>query len=355
MAGLGRAAPQTIVLAIVLVASSAVGQAVPGPRPETATAPESRTAAESAQPSEATAVPPGRELSDLVTVEPGATCLDRDRLIDRVARWLQRSVIDAPLRVHVRGDPQLATRVFFSVVREPGDAAERRLDNVPSDCDQLHSAVALSIALAIEATLQNPESAAGDVPDEPSKRPGWKRKATSRPAHLDLALLGGATVGVLTGASFAGAPRLAVSPWPWLEVALAGLATHLTGETVQDVTGTFASTLLAGGLDLCFGGETTQAVAFFMCVGGRAGSFRTKGDGFNMQNFERSDWWAALAVSGQGRFWFSGPVGIGTSVEALYSLRPRDLVVMGVDAPDSKREVPNLGLTVTIGPVFRFF
>jgi len=291
-----------------------------------------------------------------VTLARGATCLDRDRLIDRVARWLQRTTIDAPLRVVVRGDSELPTRVFFSVVREPGDSAERRLDNAPSDCDQMHSAVALSIALAIEATLQHPLTAAGDIPEAALKTPGWQRPPPARRAHLELAVLGGASIGVLTAPALSGSSRISVSPLSWLEIAITGLATHVAGESVEMIAGSFDETVVAGGVDACFGGETVQAVGFFMCVGGRAGTFRSAGTGFNSRNRTQTEGWWALAGSGQGRFWLSGAVGIATSVEALYSLVPRDLSVLGVDgAPDYIRHVPRLGLTVTVGPVFRFF
>ena len=301
--------------------------------------------------------PKAISLDEIVSVDPGATCLDRARLIERVARWLQRTEVTVPLRVQVRGDSELPKRVFFSVKTGPGEAAERRLDNAPSDCDQLHSAVALSIALAIEATLQRP-SAAGELPEMPDKPPGWQRDPPSHPVHLELAVLGGASVGVLTGASFAGAPRLGISPLSWLEVSIVGLGTHLSGETIQDVPGSFESTLLAGGLDACFGGEATQGVSFFMCLGGRAGSFRSTGDSYNSGNRTSYRPWWALAGSGQGRFWISSSIAIGTSVEALYALAQRDIVVHprpGEDSPSVVRPVPQLGLSVTIGPVFRIF
>lgn len=298
----------------------------------------------------------GHALQTIVSVASGATCLDRDRLIDRVARWLQRTTIEAPLRVVVRGDSELPTRVFFSVVREPGESAERRLDNAPSDCDQMHSAVALSIALAIEATLQHPLTAAGELPQAADKAPGWQRPPPARHAHLELAVLGGASIGVLTAPAFGGAPRLSVSPLSWLEISIVGLVTHVTGEKVDLVAGSFTETVIAGGVDACFGGETVQAVGFFMCVGGRGGTFRSSGSGFNMRSRTLTEGWWALAGSGQGRFWVSRGVGIATSVEALYSLVPRDLSILGVaGAPDHVRHVPQLGLSVTVGPVFRFF
>jgi hypothetical protein len=311
--------------------------------------PEATTGAQSA--------PAAISLEQIVSVDPGATCLDRGRLIERVARWLQRTEVTVALQVHVRGDPELPTRVFFSVKTEPGESAERRLDNAPTDCDQLHSAVALSIALAIEATLQRPMGA-GEVPEVPDTPPGWQREPPSHPVHLELAVMGGASVGVLTGASFAGAPRLGISPFSWLELSLVGLFTHLSGETVDEIPGTFESTLLAGGLDACFGGETTQGVGFFMCFGGRFGSFRGKGEAFDQADLTSFEPWWALAGSGQGRFWISSAVAIGTSVEALYALAARDIVVRpapGVDSPTVTRPVPQLGLSITIGPVFRIF
>jgi hypothetical protein len=349
-----------------------VAAAVQAPRAAAQDAPKapSPAAAEIATPAESTRAPETREvaglaaqpapqghsLQNIVTLAPGATCLDRDRLIDRVARWLQRTTIEAPLRVVVRGDSELPTRVFFSVVREPGDSAERRLDNAPSDCDQMHSAVALSIALAIEATLQHPLTAAGDIPDDAVKAPGWQRPPPPRRPHLELAVLGGASIGVLTAPALGGSSRLAISPLSWLEIAITGLATHVPGESVAPIVGSFTQTVVAGGLDACFGGETVQGVGFFMCVGGRAGTFRSAGMGFNTRNRAQTEGWWALAGSGQGRFWVSGVVGIATSVEALYSLVPRDLSVLGVDgAPDYVRHVPRLGLSVTVGPVFRFF
>ncbi|HKU37923.1 MAG TPA: hypothetical protein VJR89_07245, partial [Polyangiales bacterium] len=60
------------------------------------------------------AEPPGKPaiaLEDIVSVNPGATCLERGRLIDRVARWLERTQVTIPLRVQVRGDSELPTRV----------------------------------------------------------------------------------------------------------------------------------------------------------------------------------------------------------------------------------------------------
>lgn len=354
-------------LLVLFLAANVTAQTAPaGSTPagaEIATPPESKPPTETAPASAATAAnapaarAAGHALENIVTVTPGATCLDRERLIDRVARWLQRTRIEAPLRVVVRGDNDLATRVFFSVVRTPGDSAERRLDNAPSDCDQMHSAVALSIALAIEATLEHPLTAAGDIPAPAAKPPAWQRPAPAPRVHLELAMLAGASVGAVTNPALAAGPRLSISPASWLEITIVGFATHLAGDTFGQVAGSFDETIIAGGLDACFGGETSQGVGFFMCAGARGGAFRVAGMDFNSGSRSSTSQWWALAGSGQGRFWLTEAFGFGTGVEALYTLAARDLKVAGVDAssPSRIRHVSQVGLSVTLGPVFRFF
>src|SRR5262252_224815 len=135
------------------------------------------------------------------------------------------------------------------------------------------------------------------------------------------------------------------------------MATPLGCETLNQLPGTRESTLLTGRLHPCFRRDTAQGVGFFMCVGGRLGSFRGEGHYTEGSKSSVSAWWA-LAGSGQGRFWLSRAIAIGTSVEALYALSQREIVVdpkPGEMGPTLKREVPQLGLAVTIGPVFRVF
>jgi hypothetical protein len=294
-----------------------------------------------------------RAVEDIVEVDPGATCLERDRLAQRVARWLDRAAIDIALRVQVRGDPSVGTRVFFSVLTVPGSSAERRLDNVPSDCDQQHSAVALSIALAIEATLQQElAAAAGAVAVTLPK----SRARPPQPMHLEISLLAGANIGVLTDTAVTVSPRLTLTALPWLQLALATLGTHLTDQRVETLTGRFDATVLAVGLDGCVGGEATQALGFYLCIGGRGGQFRSSGRDFGSASVRFSSLWWALAGSAQATFWLSSAVALGASVESLYAPTPRSITVRGTGSlPTRRRPVPSVALSVTVGPVFRLF
>jgi hypothetical protein len=332
-------------------ASSAaqVAQAAPGAGPPSAAA----TVADGVLPPPSAAAPPKaapRAVDDIVTVDPGSTCLERTRLIQRVERWLQRAEVEAPLHVHVRGDARVSSRVFFSVSTSPGASAERRLDNVPSDCDQLHSAVALSIALAIEATLQQGELAGAP----PALAPPRADEGPSAPMHLELAILGGTSIGVLTDASWAVTPRLSLSLWSWFEVAIAGLGAFLDDQTIMGFSGKYSMVLWAIGIDLCVGGETTQRLGFYMCAGARGGPFQSQGEGIG-KDLKRTEAWWGVTGSGQARFWFTSIFALGGSVEAVYALRARQLTVLDKGQEVSRTVVPRLGLSVTAGPVFRFF
>jgi len=304
---------------------------------------------------------PAPALADLVSVDAGATCLDRDTLIERIERWRQHASVDLSIRVQVRGDPELATRVFFSVVRVGTPPTERVLNNAPAECDQLHSAVALSIALAIDAilsadraTLLAPVAIAPKVTPPPVAKPGLRRSGgPSR--YVEVGLMGGASVGVVTNLAAAGLPRLQFAPLPWFAVAVTGLATRDGRATIAGADGQFSASVLAAGLDACAGGETLERLSFFMCAGARGGQFVTDGSGYSPAYHRSFPWWA-LASSGQARAWIVPSVGIGIGVEALFALVPRDLVAYGSNgSPSLTRSVPRVGLSIAVGPVFRFF
>jgi hypothetical protein len=301
---------------------------------------------------------PSRQVDQVLTLQPGASCLERGRLIERIARWRERATLDLPLEVHVRGDAQAPTRVFFSVTREGTPPTERMLDNAPSDCDQLHSAVALSIALAIDAILSGNRSPAPPLPAaQPSEPEAAKpRRQQGMGPYIELGLLGGASVGVVTNTALAGLPRLQVAPLPWLSLALAGIATRAVRTTFADVQGHFSTTLLAGGVDACVGGETAERLSFFMCGGARVGGFTTGAEGYSTDYVRTRVWWA-LAASGQARAWIVPSVAIGLSLEALFALAERRLALQSETpgVPDIQRPMPRVGLSIAVGPVFRFY
>jgi hypothetical protein len=290
-----------------------------------------------------------------LTLVAGASCLERDRLIARIVHWREGAATDPSLRVHVRGDTRDATKVFFSVVRAGMEPAERLLDNAPLDCDQLHSAVALSIALAIDASMavaQRPPLTAA-IPEQPARREPPREFGK----HLEAALLAGASIGLVPSTTMVATPRIQYAPLPWLAFAVEGLGTYAHRLNVGSAPGQFDATLFALGVDVCLGGETAERMSFFTCAGARGGTFLTNAYGFTTRNYRASRNWWALTGSGQARAWLLPMFGIGIAVEAVFAVAARDLVVTveGGTQTSQRLSVPRVGLSISAGPVFRFF
>lgn len=292
-------------------------------------------------------------------LDSGASCLEHDRLVARIQRWREHTAVDPSLRVEVRGNAQDPTLIFFFVERSGSPRAERVLRAAPAECDQLHSAVALSIALAVDAML----SGSGDAPppaplDAPPPRVERSEEASADSTYeptLDLAAYVGAGVSLLPGTTLIAVPRLQLGVLPWLAFGLEGLATRTSDETIQNAPGAYDAALVAGGVDACFGGTPTPAVSLFACVGGRGGVFWTRGRNLARRDAIGSPWWAAV-VSGQARAWLLPFLAIGIDVEAVYALAARDLVITAVSGGTEQRlAVSRVGLVISAGPIFRFF
>ena len=297
--------------------------------------------------------------AEQLVVAPGATCLNRERLLARIVRWREGAGVDPGVVVAVRGDSQLSTRVYFSVSRATDAPTERILENAPSDCDQLHSAVALSIALAIDALFTTertqPLPAADAQPVITHEPPGARR---SHAYKLELGLFIGASVGVVPGMAAAAVPRLQLSISPWLTFALEGVGTYANDVSFTSGSGVVDTRVLGGGGDVCVGGETVERMSFVVCAGARGGMFMAKGDrlGPGLDKITSTRPWWALAASGQARAWIVPNVGIGLGIEALFALSTRNLVVTDQAKSVTQRlGVPRVGLAISVGPVFQFF
>ena len=297
-------------------------------------------------------------LDGQLTLDSGATCLERKRLIARIIRWRESEDVDATLKVQVWGDPKIATRVFFWVARDGVDPAERTLANAPSDCDELHSAVALSIALAIDSLFAGgtatPLTAAIEALEEkqqakvdsaPKYRPFW-----------EAGLLVGATLSVVpTVAAMAALPRVQYAILPWLAIAAEGVLTRAERLPFRTGPVTYDAMVIGGGLDLCVGGETAERMSFYVCLGGRGGGFMTQGygTGGNTSTIVTRPWWA-LVGSAQARAWILPSFGIGIGIEGMFALLDRELSLVTEQGRQTQPLQP-FGLAVSGGPVFRFF
>ena len=306
------------------------------------------------------AASPQIPLAGAIVVAPGATCLAADVLIRRVARWLRRDMIDIGLRVELKGSLTRKNVASFAIVRRDGRRFERRFDDGPLDCDQFHSALALSIALAIDAALS------GDAfgPREGSMLPA-DEDLLAAPEHvappyfkLAFGILGQATAGVLTSVSGALSARVDVGFVPWLDLRATLMGTRLDDQTFATAPGRFAMTLLAGQVDACLAHAVAPRLRFRLCAGGAVGALHSRGhDDTELDGLSDVQPWIALdgGIEAQAELlsWFA----LVVNVDLVVPLAKQRIVVTGAEraAVAGQRELTAVGVLVGAGPLFRIF
>lgn len=319
---------------------------------------------------ELTAVDPAaaaalQPLRTAITLQPGQTCLQEAQLESRTARWLERDQIDGRIHIVVRGGdaPQA---VAFTVQRGAAPPAERRLQDLPDDCDQLHAAVALSIALAIDATLAEvpksppspPVVAAPDPPPAvaapPVVAPPPGPRADGRP-RLRVDAAAGLSSGLVVGLAPAVTARVGFSPRDWIEARAGLLATSTGGLGFSDVSGSYAAWIAAGRAEVCARAPAHERVDLGVCMGAELGAFVTRGsDGLPGGGVRATSPWVAIlaGVSGEVSLW--GPVGLGLSVELHAPFQERFIELRNADGSVGATErVDPVGVCILLGPYYR--
>jgi hypothetical protein len=207
-----------------------------------------------------------QQLADAVKVEPGATCLDAERLIEHISGWLGGSELAQPLSIQVHGSPHFSRVVWFRIERANTTLAERRFEPAPARCEDLHAAVALAVALAVRASLLDVVIGA---PVSTDQARGWQFGVE--------ALAGFA---VMPGAVFGADLRLqrALSRSVAARATLLGLVGPF-GDFSHE-SGGFVSWLFAGRLDLCATLLGSHRARFDLCVGAAAGGLYAVGSAF---------------------------------------------------------------------------
>lgn len=316
--------------------------------------------AASAQPSRDASVPV-QPLSDAISVQPGHTCLNEARLEARVARWLERDDVDARIRVEVFGG-EGPRDVRFVVRRLGEEPAQRKLQSVPEPCDQLHAAVALSVALAIDAALLDANEvsdaeALGPAQDtgqpvprhvEPPPDPNAFRPA------FELELSAGFSSGLIPGEAPAGGLGGAFSPVRWLALRLGVVATGKSGLGFPEVPGNYTAWLAGGRLALCAVTVASERLAIDTCVGGALGVFGTRGDG-GLPGVGQSDYstWGAVLGGVAGALRLDGPLALALSVELIAPLQSRTTELLRDDGSVAAfTDLSPVGLAATLG--FRY-
>jgi len=312
-----------------------------------------------AAPSESVAI------SDALTVDAGATCLEHDRLSEQIVGWLGSDEIDPRLAIHVEGDANDERSLRFTLHDRDEALSERVFRPGPSRCDDLHAVVALAIAMAVDATVVEsvvpepepepppelkpqpepkplPESEVSAVPPEPldlkPRTPAWELRG-----HLRGVLAYGAPPDVGGGAQLG----LELGWNDLVDLQLGVMATSAGARPVDGAT--LAVTLVAARADGCVGPRLGQ-IRPRACLGMLAGSALGEGRGFQRDYRAHLPWLAAalgadvrVALVPRVRLWF-GLEGLATVVRPVFDLREESEV-------RTLRELPRFGAIFGVGLV----
>lgn len=293
----------------------------------------------------------------------GGRCWDAPSLVAAVRAWLKRDEVDERLAIevrHLRGPPE---RVVFVVRRGGARASERVFSDMRLPCDDQRAAVALSIALSIDATLLlRPDPPATPEPEptpvEPAPEPPPKPVAAetrvrqaqpprARPAWSVWASLeAGAAFGALPAPAPFAALSLGVGPFHGASLRLGALATPEVGAGLG--RGRVETQLIAGRGDGCLGTAPARLEGRG-CVGLLYGRGTAKGSGFSPSQKDAFPWLVA-ALRVEARAAVVGRVALVAGVDGFVALREVSLRVSdGQGAAVAERELSRFGLMAGAG------
>lgn len=350
----------------VFVPSPVAAEPAPAPAPATdpnviVTPGDDASAAEPAVPMVATA--------DALLVDPGATCLEHDRLSEQIVGWLARDELDARLTIVVEGDPDRA-RVLRYTLRDRGVVlSERVFEPGPSRCEDLHAVVALAIAMAVDATVleavgvvAEPEPQPEPEPEpqpEPEPEPQPEPNPNSSPPTVDLSepprdwqvrTQLRALVGYNVPPDVGGGGTLSVElGWRSLldiELGIAGTSsgTRPLEGAVLDVA------LVAGRANVCAGPWVgrNKTLRPRGCVGALAGAAIAEGGG-TMRNYRTTVPWIAPTFGGDVRVALGPRLRFSIGVEGVITA-VRPVFQLETDSePVTLSAVPRVGALLGLG------
>jgi hypothetical protein len=303
-----------------------------------------------------------RTLSDALTIEPGATCLERAALLEHIRSWREQDRVDQRIAIRVRGSSQDPHSLDFVVWLGDEVVIERSFDDVPDTCADLHAVVALAIAIALDDALpvelgivEQVQAGEGDVPDftDPDAEPQGPRR---RGPALALTAAAGAFIGVTPRPSFGGLLSFDIRPLEHFDVRIGALATHLPRfhlDAPGHDEGRVDVTVAAGRLDLCWG-TTPRRVRARLCGGLAGGATVSAGRGYT-NDFRRSTPWFAGIAGADVSARLIGPLWLELRVEGVFPFQRTVLDVRSTGGQLLARErFPVAGVIVAVGPRFEF-
>jgi hypothetical protein len=275
-------------------------------------------------------------LSEAIDLDPGATCLEENRLEAEVQTWLGRDRLRSDIHVHVQGDEHDPHAIQFRIAHGLS-SRERRFQALPADCEDATAVVGLAIALAIDANalegLVAPARSSG-----PSERPGLFTVQAA--AGFDV--LSSGSVGASAGIEY----RLV----EWLSVRLDALGQFSWGNTIDTVTGEYDIVLGALTGQLCAGGNMAPTARFELCAGPAAGALHAAGHGYTVSRSSTGSWVVAM---GGVRLRLIAGVPWVLDVDGVFPIHVPAFKAESAAGP-AYREPNPAGALLSVGPAFTF-
>lgn len=314
----------------------------------------------------------GVAVADALDLDPGATCLEHDRLVEQVVTWLERDELDARLTVVVVGDPTEVRTLRFTLQDRGKPIAERTFAPGPSSCDDLHAVVALALALAVDATVLEsvgiaptlPAEAIPEPPPEPEPEPAPTVAMEPSPLPdleprrrawaLRAQLRGLLTVGVPPTLGGGGQLGLEAGWRDLVDVQLGVLATSAGAEPVDAGAQTAGQAsllvrLVAGRADVCVGPQLRR-VRPRLCGGMLVGAALAEGRGFR-DDYRTTLPWVAVALGGDVRVGLSARTALSFGLDGLVSVVRPTFDVREDFQVRQLRDLPRFGAAIGMGVV----
>ena len=357
-----RSALPAPIAAACLVATPVGAQPSPDPAPPPAPA---------SAPAPTSAASPTHPVSEALTVEGGAECVEKSALVAQVVSWLERDAIDARLTVHVRVDGDPPDAVSFVVKRSGQPAAYRQFLKPPESCTDVRAAVSLAIALAIDATILETLGVIAPAPEPPAQpepKPEPKPEPPAQPEpkpEPPPPPLPPARSPIDVGAALDVVGLLRVLPAPaaggyggmWVrwtagfELGFGVLATLPVETRLGE--GTLRTSLVATRIDGCYFRAFEPAV-FRSCVGVATGQVLAEGDGFD-DSRDTLVRWTALAMRLGARMPVAPPLSIHLDLDGFSPIvRPRLDVLDPSGSRSTSESLPPFGAGIGGGALLTF-
>jgi hypothetical protein len=274
-------------------------------------------------------------LRDVMRVEPGATCLDPERIAGHVKMWLGSAQVDAALRVRVFGDPSDAHSAYFEIERGV-DKHRRELRPLPHSCDDAHAVIGLALAIALDAARMQRD---------------W---LISHPEFLQTWTLGTELTGaysVLPESALGLQANLERGWTPWFSTRADVFGLFAWDQRIAGSAGRFDALLVASSIEVCAGGWPDTRLRLSLCAGAALGLVHAWGHDYAPNRAATALWFAARSGL---RFELHAWQTWLLDIEMLSSIRAPAYESRGGEGGGFTRHADATGFMLSLGPAFAF-